>query len=76
MRALLIAAIAASGCLASEFVCANDAQCVSRVAAGRCVPATRHCAFPDGACASGFVYAAWSGADSGRCVDVDGGATD
>jgi hypothetical protein len=78
MRRALLVVLAAAGCsLPPEFLCSGDAQCVSHAAAGRCIPAARHCAFSDSRCASGLAFANYSGADSGRCVvDVDGGAGD
>jgi len=68
--AVAAAVLAAAGCspLTADFVCTDNASCVSDSGApGRCEP-TGRCSLPDASCASGQRYADSAGALSDRCT--------
>jgi hypothetical protein len=75
MRAALVMAMLASGCLkAAAFECASDPQCVREGTQGTC-EAVGFCSFPDPTCTSGRRFGEVSGRYTQQCVgDIAGGA--
>ena len=66
MRALILFAIAATGCEPTLiYVCHEDAQC-NTAPGGKCVQS--YCAFPDGTCPSGLKWDPSAAALAGQCV--------
>jgi len=75
MRAALVMAMLASGCLkAAAFECASDPQCTRAGTQGTC-ETVGFCSFPDSTCTSGRRFGDVSGPYTQRCVgDVAGGS--
>jgi Lectin C-type domain len=76
MRAVLVTALAASGCLrAAAFECASDVQCTRTGAQGTC-EAVGFCSFPDATCGSGRRFGEVSGTYTQQCVGEGGDGSD
>lgn len=76
MRAALVTAMIASGCLkAAAFECASDPQCTRAGAQGTC-EAVGFCSFPDAACTSGRRFGEASGKYTQQCVGEVGDGSD
>lgn len=71
MRGFALVSLAGvAGCspLTADFVCTDDASCVSSSGSqGRC-EADHHCSLPDSSCPSGHRYAGASGSQSDQCT--------
>jgi hypothetical protein len=84
MRAALVTALIASGCLKpAAFECASDPQCTRAGAQGTC-ETVGFCSFPDATCTSGSRFGDVSGKYTQQCVgdvgdtpdaSIDGGFT-
>jgi hypothetical protein len=76
MRAALVTALIASGCLKpAAFECASDPQCTRAGAQGTC-EAVGFCSFPDATCTSGSRFGDVSGKYTQQCVGEAGDAPD
>lgn len=75
MRAVLVTAMIASGCIkAAAFECTSDLQCIRAGAQGTC-ESVGFCSFPDATCANGRRFGEVSGKYTQQCVgDVGEGA--
>ncbi len=79
MRATLVTAMLASGCIrAAAFECTSDPQCTRAGVQGTC-ESVGFCSFPDDTCASGHRFGDVSGKYTQQCVgdgaSIDGGIT-
>jgi len=76
MRAALITAMIASGCIkAAAFECASDPQCIRAGVQGTC-ESVGFCSFPDTNCASGRRFGDVSGKYTQQCVGEVGEGSD
>ena len=76
MRAALVTAMIASGCLkAAAFECASDPQCTRAGAQGTC-EAVGFCSFPDATCTNGRRFGDVSGKYTQQCVGEVGNGSD
>jgi hypothetical protein len=76
MRAALVTALLASGCIkAAAFVCTNDPQCTRAGVQGTC-ESVGFCSFPDSTCASGRRFGDVSGTYTQQCVGDVGSGSD
>jgi lectin-like protein len=76
MRAMLITAMLASGCIkAGAFECTSDPQCTRAGVQGTC-EAVGFCSFPDATCPNGRRFGDVSGTYTQQCVGGVGGGSD
>jgi hypothetical protein len=76
MRAALVIAMIASGCIkAAAFECTSDPQCTRAGAQGTC-EAVGFCSFPDTTCESGHRFGDVSGKYTKQCVGEVGNGSD
>jgi len=76
MRATLVTAMLASGCIrAAAFECTSDPQCTRAGVQGTC-EAVGFCSFPDATCASGHRFGDVSGKYTQQCVGDVGNGSD